>query len=381
MFPVFYEISEKYKLGLEFKESDLSIALPGNSRVQLFGADTKGFIDRIRGVKTPMGGVDEGQSFRSHLEQLIDDVLTPCTADFRDGQVCLTGTPGPVPKGYFYECSQGQHGFKFHNWGVYSNPYFPGATEFVEGLRLRKGWDHSNPTYRREWQGEWVADTDALVYKYSEDRNSFDTIDERRDPFHYVLGVDLGYSPDPSAFVLCAYSSYDRNLYVLSAESELEMSVSDVAERIKSYQARYPALKVVADLGAQGKMIGADINRRYGIPLIPAEKHGKESFIEIMNSDLLSGVIKVNEAKCRTLIDEWMTLIWDVEKETQRVEDSRYPNHCADGALYAWRYCYNYAIQNRPEVVKRGSEREVDLYWEQKETEARLNRQRDSSDL
>jgi hypothetical protein len=42
----------------------------------------KNFIRRLRGIKTPGAGIDEAQDFGSHLESLVDDVLTPALADY-----------------------------------------------------------------------------------------------------------------------------------------------------------------------------------------------------------------------------------------------------------------------------------------------------------
>lgn len=382
IFPAFKEISAKEKLGLEFVESTLTIKVPGNSTVQLYGADMKNFIDRLRGIKTPCASIDEGQSFRSHLQTLVDDILTPATGDFVDGQVNLTGTPGPVPKGFFFDCSQGKHGFKFHKWGVYDNPYFPNPKQFVADLMVKKGWTSTNPTYRREWLGEWVADNEALVYKFKE-HCWVDEISDR-DEFYYVIGCDLGYSPDPSAFVVGAFSRFDKNLYLIDAHVQSEMTVGDVADRIKMYLMKFPQAKVIMDLGAQGKMIGAEIRQRYAIPVEAADKAGKAGFIEIFNSELLAGRIKVLKGKMEPLVDEWMNLIWDAEK-SQRVEDGRYPNHLADAALYLMRHCYNYAWENRPKPIERGSEREMDAYWEREaerlEAELRAVREAERDEL
>lgn len=381
IFPAFGEVSRKHNLGLEFKESDLTIRVPGNSTVQLYGADMRNFIDRLRGIKTPCASIDEGQSYRSHLEQLVDDILTPATADFGDGQINLTGTPGPVPKGYFYECSLGKHGFSPHFWTVYDNPYFPKPKEFVADLFAKKGWNENNPTYRREWLGEWVADTDALVYKFSDHNWTYDI--PEADDYIYVIGVDLGYSPDPSAFVVAAFNPHDRHVYFIETHTQLEMSVGDVADRIKYYLTEYPNAQVVMDLGAQGKMIGAEIESRYQVPVIAADKAGKAGFIEIFNSELLASKIKLLKGVCEPLVEEWMNLIWDSEK-VQRVEDSRYENHLSDAALYTLRFCYNYAYTNRPVPIERGSEREMDAYWEREaerlEQELRAQKEAEKDD-
>lgn len=325
MWPVFKELNEKYNIGATLTVSDLEITLPNESKIKLFGADQRNFIERLRGPKYPFAAIDEAQSFREHIESLIDDVLTPAVADFVDGQIAMTGTPGPVPKGYFFDASQGKNGFKVHNWTVYQNPFFPRPREFAEELLVRKNWTKDHPTFRREWLGEWVSDPDALVYRFDRFRN---LVDERPKgtQWLYVLGVDLGYDPDPSGFVLCAYNIYDRNLYIIDTYIQNKMTVSDVAERIKYYQKEHQYLQITIDAGAQGKMIAEEIRQRFGVPLIAAEKHGKAGFIEIMNSDFQNGLIKLVDEKTKELQDELMNLIWDSEKST-RVEDSRYSNH------------------------------------------------------
>jgi hypothetical protein len=377
MWPVLLEINEKYKIGAKPTESDLTFTLPNKATIKLFGADMKNFMNRLKGIKAPFVGIDEAQAFRAHITDLVDEVLTPTIADYDDGQVAVTGTPGPVPKGYFYDISQGAYGFKVHGWDVYDNPYMPNAREFVNDLMQKKNWTETHPTYLREWCRKWIADTDALVYRMSQ-ANLTDQLPQEKEWF-YVLGVDLGFSPDPSAFVLCAFSEFDRHMYILESHTENEMDVSDVAARIKSYLSIYPNCKVIADLGAQGKMIGEEIRRRYAIPIVAAEKHGKAGFIELMNADLNTGLIKLIKSATTGLQDEWANLIWDAEKD-EHVEDKRYENHRADAALYAWRWCYNYAFRARPVECAPQSENKVDEFWE-RESERIKNPDTDERDL
>lgn len=371
MWPVFKELNEKYNIGANMTISDLTITLQNESKIILFGADQKNFIERLRGPKYPFAAIDEAQSFREHIEALIDDVLTPAVADFVDGQIAITGTPGPVPKGYFYDSSQGANGFKVHAWTVCQNPYFPRPKEFAEELLVRKNWTKDHPTFRREWLGEWVADPDALVYKFNRSRNLVDDVQPNNN-WLYVLGVDLGYDPDPSAFVLCGYSQYDRHLYIIDTYKQNKMTVSDVAERIKYYQKAHPYLQITIDAGAQGKMIAEEIRQRFGVPLIAAEKNGKAGFIEIMNSDLQNGIVKLVDEKTKDLQDELLSLIWDTEKAT-RVEDSRYSNHLTDAALYAWRYCYNYGASAEPKKPKANTEEFMEQWWEQEADRIAIN--------
>ena len=368
MWPVLQEISQKEGLGADFKESTLTCRAFGNN-IKLFGADMKNFVDRLRGIKTPQAGVDELQSFRQHVETLIDDVLTPAISDFQDdGQIALSWTPGPVPKGYCYNISSGKMGIPIHRWSVFDNPYMPRSREFVETLIKRKGWTWDHPTIQREWLGLWVADHDALCYKFNEELNTAPALPEGQE-WTYVIGVDLGYDPDPTAVVICAYSEFDHNLYVVETFKQTKMIISDVVERIQYYLRKYPESIVIVD--AADKQAVEEMKQRYGLGLIAAEKHGKAGFIELMNSDMRRGLIKV--ANGTDLIDEWQNLIWDTESD-KRVEDGRYPNHLADACLYAWRYCYNYLAVEKEQKANPHSEEAADQFWEDEAKNIRRGR-------
>jgi len=377
MWPVLREMDAKFKIGAEMKDSSLRCRVPGGAEIVLMGADMPNFIGRVRGIKSPFAAIDEAQKFRnSILTELIDDILTPAISDYKDGALAVCGTPGPLPKGKFFDITSGKEGFSIHRWSVFDNPYMPNMREFVDDMKSKKGWTDDHPTYRREWLGEWVADTDALVYKFS-DLNRAPTLPAAKE-YRYVLGVDLGYDPDPSAFVLCCYSPHDPTLYVIETFKQTKMIVSDVAERIRSYLKRHPVCQVVVDAGAQGKQIVEEMRQRYSLPIHAADKHGKSGFIELLNSDMARGCIKVVSGA--DLIEEWQHLIWDPDA-AERKEHPEYDNHLTDGFLYAWRWAYNYAWTNKPKRVDPNSEEAVDLWADREAVKLDRNKKRMPWDL
>jgi len=369
MWPVLREMDAKFNVGAEFIESRLRCVLPSGAEIVLMGADMTNFIGRVRGIKTPFAAIDEAQKFRnSILGELIDDILTPALADYgTEGCLAVGGTPGPLPKGKFHEITTGGLGYSIHRWSLFDNPYMPDARAFVRGVMEANGWDETNPTYRREYLGEWVADTDALVYKYDPLKNWVAELPQGE--YRYVLGVDLGYSPDPSAFVLMAYRPHDPTLYVVDAYKRTEMIASDVAERIRYYLKDHSPCTVVIDAGGGGKQVAEEIRQRYNLPVLAAEKQGKNGFIELMNSDLRKGSIKVVGDSAKALVEEWQSLIWDDrEPGRERKEHPEYDNHAVDSALYAWRWAYNYA--SRPKVVKPPIHSEAAVeQWAERESE------------
>jgi hypothetical protein len=126
------------------------------------GADQANWKERLRGVKLSRAVIDEAGAFRSDLKSLIDDVLTPTLMDL-NGDLMMVGTPGPITNGYFYDVTEkGLYGYSTHRWSVLDNPHLPNARQFIEEIKERNGWSDTNPTYLREWCGQWVQDADAL---------------------------------------------------------------------------------------------------------------------------------------------------------------------------------------------------------------------------
>ena len=100
--------------------------------------------------------------------------------------------------------------------------------------------------------------------------------------------------------------------------------------------------------------------RHHQLPLQAAEKSDKVSFIRIMNSDFVSGKIKVNGVECSGLIEEYDKTIWNkrfLEKGIYK-EDSSFHPDIADAALYAYRFCFHYA--STPAAKRLTTEQQVE---------------------
>ena len=247
------------------------------------------------------------------------------------------------------------------------------------GLKAASPLVVETPWFRQMYLGEWVIDSDKLVYRFNSDRNTFAELPTfHAGQWHYVLGVDLGYN-DPTAFALCAYHDYDKALYVLEAEKHPRLDVTSVAERIRGFQARYELDSIVID-GANKQAV-EEMRRRHDLPLRAADKTGKSDFIEIMNGEFIQARIKVSPLRCSQLADEYAGLIWD-ERSLKHEEHPNCPNDLADAALYAWRLCYSYLSEAVDPPPKLGSpewheqeeeemlQAEIRRYHERREAEA-----------
>ncbi len=351
MWPVLSHINRRFGINAAMAESDLTLRLSNGSTVKLFGADMKNFIERLRGGKYAEAQIDEGQSFRSHLSTLIDDILTPALGDLR-GSLVLTGTPGPIPSGPFFDASNGGSGYSPHAWTLYENPYFPKPHEFVQRLMEKKGWTDQNPTYLREYQGKWVIDLDALVYKFKADRNQYDALPIGI-KWSFVVAVDYGWN-DQTAFAVAAFSEHSPNVFLVHAEGHAEMVPSLIAKRLHELIEEYRPISVIADTGGLGKSITEEFIRRYHLAIEPAEKREKLTYINLMNGDFIDGRCFVHSSLKR-LKDQYETLIKAENPTASRYEDPTLPNDLCDAALYAYRKAKHY-LGIQPTIYKPGSD-------------------------
>jgi len=382
MWGVLQEQDEKFKIGAKFQVSNLTMELPNGSRLQLFGADMKNFIRRLKGIKTPGAGIDEAQDFGPHLESLVNDVFGPAILDYEDGWLGLAGTPGPVPHGFFYEASElKKYGFSIHQWSLFQNPYLPNPKAFVLDLKKKKGWDDNNATLRREYFNEWVFDLDALVFKYQAERNHFDALPEVRGEWRYVIGVDLGFN-DADAIAVIAWSDKLQAAYLVEEVLEREQGITELALSIERLIKKYNPERIVMDYGGLGKKIAEEIRRRYQLPILAAEKSRKLEYIELLNDAMRTG--KFFAKKNSLFASDAARVKWDYEKSTPdklAISDVFHSDIC-DAVLYAFRDSLHWTFEPEAKAPKVGTpehykaqEDEIIERLEEELEEERLERQ------
>lgn len=363
---IFKVINRKHKLSATFNEVELSIKLPNGSIIYLVGANAnKDEPDKLLGQKYKLAVIDECASFDQDLRNLVMSVLKPAMVDHQ-GTICMFGTPGNTIKGFFFEVTTGKEaGWSVHHWSAHDNPYVAKAWEKdIAKLVSDNPLIVETPAFKQHYLGLWFIDTDKLVYRFREDRNVADVLPPAR--YFYVLGVDLGYN-DASAFVVAAYSEHDNNLYIVETLKRKKMIISHVVDAIKDFQRRYSIHKIIVDSSAKQSV--EEMRQRYGLPLESAEKKDKAGFIDMMNSDLITGKIKIVGAQDE-LRTEWGLLVWD-DRSERRIENSACQNHLCDATLYAWRYSHNYLATvklNASENIY--SEAYIDRWWDKQAKES-----------
>lgn len=353
MWPVLQEINDRFKLNATFTESNLSMELPNKARLRLFGADMKNFIRRLKGVKSPAIALDEAQDFGPHIEQLIDDVLEPSLADYKDSWLALTGTPGPIPRGLFYEITQnGLHNYALHKWSLYQNPYMPDPKGFVERLKAKKGWDDRTPTLLREYGGQWVLDTESLLIRYKEDTNHYEQLPPAS--WNYILGIDIGFR-DSDALAVIAWSERSPNIYLVEEAITARQDISSLVEGIVRLSKLYDISKIVMDTGGLGKKIAEELIRRHQIPIQAADKARKFENVAFLNDWLRQGKFKARKDS-RFAGDSYQLQI-DHERTTpdRLVVKKGFHSDIIDAVLYAFKESPAFTYQEPPKQHAYGS--------------------------
>ncbi len=347
VWPVFQELDRKNELGLRFNASELSCTLPNGSQIFLTGASTEEEIQRLRGPKYPLVLVDEAQAFKAYLAELVSDVLEPAVLDY-DGSIVLAGTPNQICRGFFYDASQEDSPWSVHHWTLLDNPHIPKAQEWLKERCRRYGWSESNPTYLREYKGQWIRDSSSLIYPKIPVVQELPADDE----WEYVLGLDLGYI-DSTAFVICAYPTASGRLVVVESFKKTKLLPSDVAQIVSDLESQFRFETIVADAGGLGKAYVAEMTERWSLKIKSAEKREKRAYIELLAGDMATGVASIIDDYNGALLDELHALQWD---DHRLAPHERCEDHLADAYLYAWRWCHQYwRDEILPERPKAGS--------------------------
>ena len=352
------KIIEEYEIDCKVDNVRLTITFPNKSRIYIAGAKDRTEIEKFRGWKLRKCYIDECQSFRSYLKELINDIIIPALRDLRGG-LYLTGTPGPVKAGVFYEYSQSKN-WKSHHWTAFDNPYMHSLPnldleEILREERIIRGIDESDPSYIRETFGRWVEDKDSLVFKFSRAKNTYTALPTTGE-WNYIIGIDIGYN-DSDAIAVIGYNTHHKKVYLVDEHVKNKQNISQLVAVIKEYKEEYNPIRMVMDAGALGKKIQEELRMRHGLNIDAADKNRKVEFIELLNDDLRTEKFK---AFNKSLFEEDCMLVqWDKDSrirnpERPKISDTYHSDIC-DAVLYAWRECRHYLSEKPVDSPKKGT--------------------------
>lgn len=328
------ELLRAHKIHFEFNKADLRFQLENGSEIILRGANKPEEIDKLRGDHFPLVIIDEcgHGAFNKYLDVMVNEVVEGCVAQ-HDGTIVLLGTPGNYVHNLFFEVTTKQEpGWSVAAWTWEDNPYVRESVgkTVQRKLDLNPLWANTDG-YKREWQGQWAIDEDALCYHIT-DRN---LIEKAPNPsgFRFLLGCDLGWN-DATAFTVMGYHPNDPTLYIFESHKSSYLDVTATVAFVRNLEKRYRFSLYVID--GQSKQTVEEMKQRHRIPWISTLKSPNYKFdaIKRMNADFVTQSIKLVAGTNQELIKEYRHLVWDEVNPTK--EKDKCPNHLADATLYAW---------------------------------------------
>lgn len=336
------KLNKEYALGGKIDGTELTIQMPNGNIIHISGAKDEAEIERFRGMSLRKVYIDEAQSFRGYIKELIEDVIEPALTDYY-GTLVLIGTPGPIPAGFFYDISHSK-GWSHHHWTMQDNPHIrlksgKDPLEIIAELAERRGLSVNSPSILREYFGQWVKDADSLVYHFDPSRNIYYDLPN---DLRYVFGVDIGWK-DADAIAVLGYSESQRKVYLVEEYIRSKNDITSLVEQIKLMKDKYDPTKIVMDAGALGRKIQEEIRMRHSLHVEAAEKARKSEFIALLNDDLRTG--RLLAPKQSRFEEDSYLVQWDYSNPERPVISTGYHTDIGDAVLYAWRECKHFYEQ------------------------------------
>lgn len=347
-------LNKEFNIGGTPDNADLSLLLPNGNTIYISGAKDASEADKFRGLALRKVYIDECQSFRAYIKDLIEDVIEPALTDY-NGSLCLIGTPGPVPAGFFYD-SATSGGYSAHHWTMQDNPHIERKSgkspiDTIQDLAKRRGITIQDPSIQREYFGKWEKDDDALVYKFDNMRNTY--LPPAPTKMTHIFGIDIGYR-DADAIAVLGYHDESKEVYLVEELITTKQDITALAEQIKVLQAKYDPVRMVMDAGALGKKIQEEIRVRHSLAIEAADKNRKHEYIKLLNDDLKTAKFKALPAS--RFAEDSMLVTWNYDDPQKPQISDKYHTDVGDAVLYAWRECRHYMGERPAEKPKRDSE-------------------------
>lgn len=293
IWPDLMNLIEDYKIPCKINQTRLTITFANKSVFGCAGAKDEREIGKFRGRKLRRIYVDEAQNFPAYIAKMIKEDLMPTLRDLR-GDMIVTGTPGPLQRGFFYDISTNGL-WESHTWTAFDNPHLHDPANgkdyetTLEEERTVNNIDKNNPSYIRETYGVWTEDLSALVFKFDSKKNVIEHIPT--EGLQYIFGIDLGYN-DADAIAVLGYSFTDDKVYLVEELITRKQGITPLVAQIEALRDKYKPVKMVMDAGALGKKIQEEMLTRFSLQIDAADKVRKFEFIELLNDDLRTGKFK-----------------------------------------------------------------------------------------
>jgi hypothetical protein len=359
LFPAVWKFNDTYGTCIEEKRGDGLFEWPNGYKLLYRGCKDINECNKRRGTPWVMAAWDEAASINQGLlEYDIHECVEPRLMDY-NGIWSISGTPGPVPQGYWYDLSSGDDPLQpLFCWDARHNPHMPNVLKFfsetlqrMQGVPDRSKWPpHASSvldlindpqcwkilpaSFVREYLAQWILDLKAIIYKITP-KNSYAEFPIK--PDYWTIGIDLGAHSeedpdlDHAAVSVCASHSSLPFIWCPESHKLSDVTVDSLAAYVCQLLVKYPGATCHIDGTSAGKLIENTL-KKMGIPIQCADKAKKLRRIQLVQSAIRSGNLQLHIRECMDLRNEATALVWNDKRDdhSPKCDDDAW-----DSLLYA----------------------------------------------
>lgn len=329
---------------IEKSENEGNIIFSNGSSIRIRGNANSAEAEKVRGFTYKLVIIDECQSQRN-LRYLVEEVIQPLQLDFEKHYLILTGTPPRVPHTFFESCYRG-HEYTSYHWDLRNNPFIPNAEKAIQEICEKKGLTLESPLIQREYLGQIVYDTDALVYK---DYKIYKELPSDFAPDRVYIGVDFGFS-DYNAVISLTADTRTKRAFVTDEYKFNKSTITEIVETIRKATekakqtliTRNPSVNLASAIGiycdTNEKSIAFELSQTYRLPAYCAYKYDKLMGIAQLAEFMRVGQIKTIDGGI--IADEAEQIIFKRDEEDNilsEIDDDVFHPDAMDALLYASR--------------------------------------------
>ncbi len=355
-------LEQARKLGIDVdrhaNHAELTLKVPrkdGTAVVELMGAHNDDDVEKFRGATYDLVIIDEAQSIRATVLELLMKRVLGAGLWARRGSVLMIGTPGPVKFGPFYDYWQGGKWARFH-WTAFDNPHIPEGEIAANAEML--GLSPEHPTYKREVLGQWEVDLSALVWEYDPILNQVDievpeSAEKAGPDWRFSWGIDLGFQ-DRDALVVLGWkrNDPDRRIYVVDQWQQNHQDVDMLHALLRQKRDKWKPFRIVGDTGGHGAVkVLKTLEARLGTPILP-KPPSVEVSVGLVNDDMRTRRLRIPHGT--PLAEDLRLEVWEVNlRSGKRTIGGDYHSDLTPALRYAHSAAYAYlAKAPKPEPTE-----------------------------
>ncbi len=274
--------------GIQIREVDRALMLPGRGEVRLRSADDPGNLvgelDGLQRVVFDEAGIIQERAWEESVRPALMDT---------EGDALFMGTP--KGRNWFFRGAQrggsedpGDAAWMTCHQTTLDSPYISDE-EKASLLADFQAGRISERVWQQEIMAEFLSDAGAVFRRVVEAATAT-PIDSAEDGSAYVIGVDWGKMKDSSAFVVVDVN----HRRVVHIDRMVRMEYAIQRGRLEALAARFSPLEIIAERNAMGEPIIEELLRA-GLPVTPftTTEATKGSAIEALALAFETGTIEI----------------------------------------------------------------------------------------